>query len=135
MVMVHFLMRRIIMVMMHLFMGWVIVVMLFHMGVDMDPDRIRISVHLHMMMVMTVKMQMHMPMRMIMHLFAFFFVIYRDSEMSPLNAAFHRVFLSNCHARDPESVHFCDESIRVRQQFQKSGCQHITGSAHSAVNK
>ena len=56
-----------------------------------------------------------------------------NSEMGPGDPALNSLFQTDLNTGQAEGAELIQESLRVREQFQQSGGEHIPGGAHTAV--
>ena len=64
---------------------------------------------------------------------AFFFAVYGHLQMGAGDAAFHGGFTGKFHVGNGESVELGDKCVRIWQEFEQGGGEHIASSAHAAV--
>ena len=63
----------------------------------------------------------------------FFFAVHGHLQMGAGDAAFHGGFPRKIHAGNGERVELGDKCVRIWQEFEQGGGEHVAGSAHAAV--
>ena len=81
-----------------------------------------------MFMLMVVLMPLHI------HIMALLLLAVDDhGDMRPGDPAADRLLSLHGHAGEAQGVHFPDKAVRVRDQLEKRGRQHVAGCSHFAL--